>query len=148
MAALIDPSVLLFALLSAGLTIAVGVACPVDACVVESSGVPAVWALLALPAAGFAFALPRLRVQFFRSMWRVPSQTYLLPRWFVRLLLGLMLGQAAGLAVDGGMHNSHTSWLAATMALTSLALVAGAWKRFRNHPRTEFVMPWGTTPRG
>jgi hypothetical protein len=123
MAALIDPSVVLFARLSAGLTIAVGVVCPMHASVLESSGVPAVLALLARPAAGFAFALPRLRVQAFGSRWRVPAQACLLPRWLIRLLLGSMM-----------------------MAATSLALVAGARKRFRTHPRTEFVMPCGYIP--
>ncbi len=89
-----------------------------------------------------AFAMPRLRVSFFGRMWHVPSSTYVLSRWIVRLCIGASLGQVAGFVVLAILQDHRLFWLVGSFALISGAFCAGASRRFRQHPKTEFVMRW------
>ena len=100
----------------------------------------AAWTLVSIP---LAFAMPRLRARFFGSgWWRVPSSTYILPQWIVRLCIGLVLGQAAGYLFLGVAADSRCLWPAASFAIIGAAFLAGAWGRLKKHPRTEFAMRW------
>lgn len=101
-----------------------------------------IWTLASLP---LAFAMPRLRVSFFGRIgrtWRLPSETYLLPRWIVRLVLGSLLGQVAAALVLAILQDPRIFWFAGSSALLSAAFSAGAWRRLKKYPRTEFNMPF------
>ena len=98
-----------------------------------------IWTLAAIP---LAYAMPRLRVGFFGRMWQVPSGTYLLPRWIVRLGIGATIGQVAGILLLAILGDYRLFWLAGSLALVNGAFCAGALQRLKKHPRTEFTMRW------
>jgi hypothetical protein len=58
-----------------------------------NAGLPlAFWAASIAGATFVAFILPRLRAGSLARTWRVPSSTYLFPRWVVCTSLGVIIG--------------------------------------------------------
>jgi hypothetical protein len=97
------------------------------------------WTLAAIP---LAFAMPRLRASFFGCGWRVPSDTYVLPRWVVRFFIGAIIGQLVGFLVLASARDDRLFWPAGSTTLIGAAFCAGARGRLKKHPGTEFTMPW------
>jgi hypothetical protein len=95
--------------------------------------------IVAMP---LAFMMPRLRAGFIGRSWKVPSSTYLLPRWIVQFGIGAMLGQVIGVLVLAILKNHHLFWLAGSFSLIGGAFCAGAWRRLSKHPNTEFSTRW------
>lgn len=95
------------------------------------------WTVAASP---LAFAMPCLQASFFAGMWRVPYHTYLMPRWLIRICIAMMSGQVAALFAFAAVCNHRLFWLAGSMLFVGGAFCAGAWRRLKRPPRTEFVM--------
>ena len=95
-----------------------------------------------LGALPLAFAMPRLRASFYGRMWRVPSSTYVLPRWIVRFGIGGTFGQVVGFFVLAIAQDHSIFWLVGSTALVCGAFCAGAWPRLKKDPRAEFTMRW------
>jgi hypothetical protein len=98
-----------------------------------------IWTLAAIP---IAFAMPRIRARFFGRMWRVPRDAYVLPRWMVCICIGAMFGQVAGFLVLTILRDYRLLGLAGSAALICGAFCAGAWRRLKKRPATEFTMRW------
>ncbi|MHB8865765.1 MAG: hypothetical protein ACYC6N_25585 [Pirellulaceae bacterium] len=60
-----------------------------------------VGAFVAIPV---VFMIPRVRVRFFCPTSRVPSITYFLPRWLVRLFVSVMIGGIVAAVVKEMAH--------------------------------------------
>jgi hypothetical protein len=89
-----------------------------------------------------AFMMPRLRVGFMGRAWRLPSTTYLMPRWVVWMFIGTFLGQLIALVVLALLEDYRLFWLATSISLGGGAFCVGAWQRMKKHRGTEFAMPF------
>ncbi|MDZ7617224.1 MAG: hypothetical protein U1E05_09480 [Patescibacteria group bacterium] len=95
------------------------------------------WTIAAFP---LAYAMPSLQASFFGRMWGVPYHTYLMPRWMIRLCIAMMSGQVVALFALAVVCNHRLFWLAGSMLLVGGVFCAGAWRRLKKPPCTEFVM--------
>ncbi len=95
------------------------------------------WTIAASP---LAFAMPCVQASFFGRMWRVPYHAYLMPRWMIRLCIAMMAGQVAALLALAVVFNHRLFWLAGSMLLVGGVFCAGAWRRLKKPPCTEFVI--------
>jgi hypothetical protein len=96
-----------------------------------------IWTIATMP---FAFMMPRLRVGLFYLVWRVPSSTYVFPRWTVPLGVGTMLGHLIGVLILAITKDYQLFRLAGSFLLVFMAFFAAAWRRLTKHPNTEFTM--------
>lgn len=140
-----DGFTIIFALITAAIVIVAAVLAPgeLQITALVSGSIPLtflwIWILGSLP---IAFAMPRVRASFFGRMWHVPSSTYVLPRWIVRLCIAFCLGQVVGVFLLAFLQDHRLFWLAGSFALVSGAFCAGARRRLMQHPRTEYAMRW------
>lgn len=102
-----------------------------------------VWTIGALP---IAFAMPRLRAAFFGQL-HVPSRAYLLPRWLLRLDLGLICGLVLGYFTLAVLRDHRLFWLVGSMAAIAAAFWAGARPRLRKPYEPEWAVPYWRLPR-
>ena len=89
----------------------------------------------------FAYWLPIARTRFVGRMWRLPSQTLLLPRFLVCLIATMMIGAVFGSGLLGIWVDHRYLILGLGHLLFAVAFTASAARRFRHHPLAEFVMP-------
>ncbi|MCH5375027.1 MAG: hypothetical protein JJ992_13710 [Planctomycetes bacterium] len=94
--------------------------------------------VLAMP---FAYWLPIVRASFLGSMWHVPSQTFLLPRFLVCLIATSMIGVAIGSGLLGVWEDRRYLILGFGHMAAAVMFTISAARRFRHHPMAEFVMP-------
>jgi len=86
------------------------------------------------------YSMSRVKARFFSGQWRVPAETYALPRWVIRISLGGLIGQAAGFLVLAAIHDMRYLWYFGMLTLLSLVFYLGAGGRLKTHPGTEFNM--------
>ncbi len=89
----------------------------------------------------FGAWLPRARVGWMGKFWRVPSQTFLLPRWQVYLCGTSLMGATLGtLALCFVLDYRYGVWFA-VLLFPTLAFLISTFKRFSHPNSTEFVQP-------
>ena len=98
------------------------------------------WTVVCIPV---AFWLPRVQTGLLGRMagWHVPSHTYLIPRWLVRLCIGCLVGQFIGVILWALLNDLRVLWFASSIVVLGAAFLAGAWRRLTELPCTEFTMP-------
>lgn len=94
-----------------------------------------IWTVLAVPV---FFLFPRIRAM---RGWRVPSTTYFVPLWLVRLWLAGLVGFTFGCSILAAFQDLRVFWLAGSFLAVSIALWLGAFNRFR-HAEAEYEIPW------
>ena len=105
-------------------------------------------ALATLAGMPLAFAVPSLQASFMGRAWKVPSATYLIPRGVLRLLIGMIAGQALATLALGLWRDHRLLWLLPLHFLVGGAFCLGAWRRLRKPASAEFTMPWWPPLRG
>lgn len=98
-----------------------------------------IWTLGSMP---IAFFMPRMRAGFFGRIWRVPATAYVVPRWMVRLLVGMTVGSAGGFFALAVLRDQRFYGLALSAALLAAAFIAGAWRRLGTPEKADFEMRW------
>jgi hypothetical protein len=96
-------------------------------------------ALVGMP---LAFAVPSLRASFMGRSWKVPSTAYVIPRAILRLLAGMIAGQAIATLTLALWRDQRLLWLLPLHFLVGGAFCLGAWRRLRKPASTEFTMRW------
>ena len=95
-----------------------------------------------------AFAIPSLQASFMGRAWKVPSTAYVIPRGVLRLIIGMIAGQALATLVLGLWRDHRLLWLLPLHFLVGGAFCLGAWRRLRKTASAEFTMPWWPPLRG
>jgi hypothetical protein len=95
-----------------------------------------------------AFAVPSLQASFMGRAWKVPSTAYVIPRWALRLFIGIVAGQALATLALGIWSGHRLLWLLPLHLLVGGAFCLGAWRRLSKPASTEFTMPWWPPLRG
>ena len=96
-------------------------------------------ALVGMP---LAFAVPSLRASFMGRFWKVPSTAYVFPRGVLRLLVGMIAGQAIAILTLAFSRDHRLLWLLPLHILVGGAFCLGAWRRLKRPASTEFTMRW------
>jgi hypothetical protein len=98
-------------------------------------------ALLMLPAAGWAVALPHIRVGFMAQAWHVPRATLLVSRPLLKIIGTSATGSLIGFALLIPFRDVTHSALTAGMVPSVVLFAVSAKRRMRRHPNSEFAMP-------
>ena len=97
--------------------------------------------VMMIPSIVFAIALPRLKVGFMTTAWRLPYHTFMCSRPLLRLIGSSLVGNLAGtIALAFLVADIHLPILV-LVAPTAIAFVYSACQRFQKHPNSEFAMP-------
>ena len=105
-------------------------------------------AIAALAGMPLAFAVPSLQASFMGRSWKVPSTAYVIPRWALRLFIGIVAGQALATLTLGIWSDHRLLWLLPLHLFVGGAFCIGAWRRLRKPASAEFTMPWWPPLRG
>lgn len=89
-----------------------------------------------------AFAVPALRASIMGRSWKVPSTTYIMPRGILRLLVGMIAGQAIATLAVGLWRDQRLLWILPLHFLVGGAFCLGSWRRLRKSASTESTMRW------
>ena len=108
----------------------------------ENSHFPWFLAFVTFAGMPLAFAVPSLQASFMGRAWKVPSTAYVIPRWALRLFIGIVAGQALAALALGIWSDHRLLWLLPLHFLVGGAFCLGAWRRLRKPASTEFTMPW------